>query len=119
MRKEQLQKLIENELSGIAYDIGFNILDCLEDGQDIDQWDFEDMVMEELDSWFTYYDDAWEFLQDNDITDFSEAFREWNVTDVCGIACYYAREMICADVNDYWNDYELEELDEEDDDIEI
>ena len=55
MRKEQLQKLIENELDGIAYDIGFQILDCLDDEDDIDESDFSDYVSQELDSYFTYY----------------------------------------------------------------
>ena len=67
MRKEQLQKLIENELDGIAYDIGFQILDCLDDEDDIDESDFSDYVSQELDSYFTYYDDAWDYLQDNNI----------------------------------------------------
>ena len=102
MRKCQLQKLIENELSGISYDIGFQILDRLEDGEEIDQWQFEDMLHEELDSWFTYYDDAWDYLRDNNITDFTEAIREWDATDICAIAFYYAYDNICHEVNVCW-----------------
>lgn len=119
MRKRKLQKLIENELTGIAYDIGFQILDRLKDGEEIDQWDFEDMVREELDSWFTYYDDAWDYLQDNCITDFSEAIQEWGATDICAIALYYAQEEINNEVNNYWDSYDTEpDEDEEDYDIE-
>lgn len=109
MRKAQLQKFIENELIGIGYDIGFNILDRLEDDEDIDTSEFDDMLNEELDSWFTYYEDAWEYLQDNNITDFSDAIHEWGATDICAIAMYYAREEIWDCVNRYWDDYEYEE----------
>ena len=118
MRKNQLQQFIENELTGIGYDIGFNILDRLEDGEEIDTSDFDDMLNEELDSWFTYYDDAWDYLRDNNITDFSDAIHEWGATDICGIACYYAREEIWDAVNRYWDNYEIEDK-EEDEDLEI
>ena len=109
MRKVQLQKLIENELSGIAYDIGFQILDCLDDEDDIDESDFSDYVTQELDSYFTYYDDAWDYLQDNNITDFRDAMYEWNATDICAIAMYYAYTEICDEVSSYWEDYETDE----------
>lgn len=114
MRKEQLQKLIENELSGISYDIGFNILDRLEDDEDIDIYQMEDLINEEIDGWFIYYSDAWDYLQDNQITDFSEAIQEWGATDICAIATYYAREEIENDFNYYWDEYDVDPEDEED-----
>ena len=115
MKYAELKKLCEESLSGLAYDITDNILSGICEDEEIDQSDFESRLSEELDSYFTYYSDAWEYLEDNNITDFEDAFYEWNATDICSIACYYAYTEVLDEVNTYWDEYEdsLESEEEE------
>lgn len=107
MKKSELKRLCDECLSGMCEDIISSVVDNMYDDQEYDSLDdLMDDVMYELDSYFTYYSDAWDYLQDNCITDFDEAIKEWGVHDVCGIACYYAREEIWDDVSAYWDEYE-------------
>ena len=118
MKYAELQRMRDEALYGFYADIVDYILDTMNEDGEIDQETFEERLSEELDSYFTYYDDAWEYLQDNNITDFEDAFYEWNVTGICGIACYYAYHDVIDIVYQYWDEYEDSLESEEDEDIE-
>ena len=94
---EELKERIENaqmDVSSQASDVLGYVLDRYdEDDDNIDEYDVEDAIMEECDEYFTYYDDAWEYLQENCITDFDDAVAE-GCTGVCSIAYYYLRDEI-------------------------
>ena len=112
MKYAKLKELCES-MCGEVGDICMYVLDRFDEDDEIDFDTFLECASEEIDSYFTYYDDAWSYLQDNQITDFKEAFYEWNATDVCGIACYYLYEQLSSDVGDYWDYYEEQEDEEE------
>lgn len=114
MKYETLKRLISENLDGVALDIATNVCELWDEGDEISYDDFVDEIAQECDSWFTYYSDAWEYLQDENITDFEEAFQEWAVTDICGIACYYAEQRVRDDVWNWWGTYEQGEYEEED-----
>ena len=59
----------------------------LEESQNIDE--LYELSWEEVDREFIYYSDAFNYLMDNNITDFEDAFKEFGATNVCGIAYYY------------------------------
>lgn len=117
MKYAELRNMCEESLSGLAYDITDNILSGMDEDEEIDQSDFEDRINEEIDNYFIYYQDAWEYLQDNNITDFEDAIRDWGCTDICAIASYYARDEVLNDIMCYWDEYEdsleYEELEED------
>lgn len=117
MKYSELRRLCDESLSGISETIIDYVLCGLDEEEDIDYdiEDIEERINEELDNYFTYYSDAWEYLQDNCITDFEDAFYEWNATDICSIACYYAHEEVLSDLQSYWDEYEGSEEPEEED----
>lgn len=93
MKSKELREILENaDLSPTAYDIVDNVL-C-EIGDDVDEYDLRDEIMNEIDSQFIYYGDAWNYLQEQDITDFTNAIREFGCTDLMGIASYFVLEEI-------------------------
>lgn len=93
MKARELREILENaDLSATAYDIVDAVLDNI--GEDVDEYDLRDEVLNEIDSQFIYYDDAWNYLQEQDITDFTNAIREFGCTDLMGIASYYVLEEI-------------------------
>lgn len=91
----EMLKHAERELSPDAY----YALECIFDTltEETDEIS-EDEITEELYSYidFTCYSDAWDYLRDNQITDFSDAIQEFGATDVCSIACYYCEQEINA-----------------------
>ena len=116
MKKATLLRMIEGNLTGTAYDIAYAVADNYEDDKDISEDDFYDDLIYEVDSYFTYYSDVWDYLQDNGITDFSEAIDEWQVTDICGFACYSVEQEIRDTLSSEWDSYESEEeLEDEED----
>lgn len=74
-------EVIETRIDDLEYEI---------DNLEIDV----DLVNEKVNDYFIYYSDAWEYLQDNDITDFSDAFDN-GCTQVCEIATFYL-------MNEFW-----------------
>lgn len=64
-----------------------DLLEC-----DIDDLALDDEnIIDKINEHFVYYDDAWEYLQCSDITDFEEAFDN-GITDITGIATYYLEQ---------------------------
>lgn len=96
MNIKDLRELLENSsLSAQAYDIIDAVLDYVdEDVHEADYYDLEEAIQQEIDSQFIYYSDAWDYLQDNNITDFTDAINEYGVTDLVGIASYYLMQEI-------------------------
>lgn len=93
MNARELREILENaDLTPTAYDIVDNVL-C-EIGDEVDEYDLRDEVMNEIDSQFIYYDDAWNYLQEQNITDFTDAINEFGCTDLMGIATYYLLQEI-------------------------
>lgn len=72
--EEELDE-IESDLDDLIYEIDNITLD-------------DDKVIELLSDYFMYYSDAFDYLQNNDITDFDEAIEMGN-RDICSIATYY------------------------------
>ena len=118
MKYAELRRLCDESLAGISEDIIDNILSGMDEDEEFDIEDIECRIDEELDSYFTYYSDAWEYLQDNNITDFEDAFYEWNATGICSIACYYAHGEVCSELEYYWDEYEDTEGEDEEDEYE-
>lgn len=69
--------------------------------------DLDSAINDYCDTAFIYYDEAWDFLREENITDFTEAIDEFGAKTVCQIACYYLE-------NDIRNYTEEEDEDEED-----
>ena len=112
MRYSRVKEIIYDNLSGQELDIAEYALDHFNDGDSISEEDFEEALREEIDSYFTYYSDAWDYLSDNNITDFGEAIHYGMCYDVCSIACYYAEENIKNEVFGNWNDDDFEEVED-------
>ena len=97
MRYEDLKNAIENascDVSDVAETVLGYVLDRFdEDNEDIDEGEVYDAIREECDNYFTYYSDAWDYLQNNSITDFDEAIND-GFTGICGFAYYYLVEEI-------------------------
>lgn len=55
----------------------------------------DDLVIEKINDHFIYYDDAWDYLKNQDIVDFEEAIALGGFHNICGIATYYLME-------EYW-----------------
>ena len=90
-----LRKLLEERehvLSQQAYAIIDSVLDYVDEYDDIDELDEE--IRHEIDNSIIYYCDAWNYLQENQITDFYEAINEFGLTGVTSIACYYIMDEI-------------------------
>ena len=94
---EELKERIENaqmDVSSQASDVLGYVLDRYdEDDQEIDEDEVYDAISEDCDNYFIYYSDAWNYLEDNCITDFDDAVAE-GCTGVCSIAYYYLRDEI-------------------------
>ena len=116
MKYAQFRELVENA-DGEIHDILSIVLDNLRNShlewEEIDETEVYEEILDVVDGYFTYYSDAWDYLQVNGITDFSEAYDEWEATDVCVIATYYAYQDACDYVSQNWSEYEFYE-DEED-----
>ena len=98
MRYEELKDAIKNakvNLSDMACHVFDYVLDRFDEtDEDIDENDVYDAVYEECDSMFIYYSDAWDYLQDQCITDFTEAIDNVGAKNICGIACYYLEQEV-------------------------
>lgn len=93
MNARELRRILEeSNLSATAYDIVNNVIDYI--CEEPEEYDIRDEIMNEIDSQFMYYDDAWNYLQEQNITDFTDAIREFGVTDIMGIASYYLLDEI-------------------------
>lgn len=106
MRYEELKDAIEEAqqcASGTAETVLEYVLDRFSEYEytedEIDEYEVWDAISEEIDSYFTYYSDAWDYLQDNSITDFEDAIRDGGCMDICSIAYYYLdaeiRDNLC------------------------
>ena len=97
MRYEDLKDAICNAMSSVsgeAEDVLQRVLDRYdEDDENIDESDVYDYVYEEAGDYFIYYSDAFDYLQDNSITDYDDAICE-GCHDVCSIATYYLIEEV-------------------------
>ena len=115
MRYETLKNAIEEaqcDLSDVCTDILDNVLNMFDESMDdIDVDDVYDILNQECDDYFIYYDDAWDYLRDNSITDFDDAVAN-GCTNVCAIACWYAYQ----EISDNLELYMAEQNEEEDED---
>ena len=96
MDYEQLKEAIQSaqcDVSDVASDVLDYVLDRFDGEEEIDEDDEYDAIRDECDAYFTYYDDAWDYLRDNCITDFDEAVRD-GFMSVCSIAYYYLEQEI-------------------------
>lgn len=116
MTYAQFRELVSGSYGEIN-DILSSVLDRYSEDEEIDENDVYDAILDEVGEYFIYYSDAWDYLQDNAITDFEDAFYEWNTTDVCGIASYYLCEDARRYVGDEWSYYEDYEVEDEDAEI--
>ena len=102
MRYEDLKNAIQScqaDVSADASTILDYVLDRFEEGQeDIDIDEVYDAIRDECDNYFIYYSDAWNYLEDNCITDFDEAISNC-CTSVCSIAYFYAEQEILDNLN--------------------
>lgn len=92
--KEEWKSKIEDTKVDIEDAEDIETLEGIENYIDHLEWDIEhleidtDLVNEKVNDYFIYYNDAYDYLQDNNITDFEDAFNN-GYTDICGIATYY------------------------------
>ena len=97
MRYEELKDAIENagcSVSNVAQDVLVYVLDRFDEDDEIEEDDVYDAIRDECDSYFTYYSDAWDYLIDNNITDFEDAIRYGGCENVSSIAYYYLEQEI-------------------------
>ena len=96
MDYEYLKEAIQSaqcDVSDVASSVLDYVLDRFDGEEEIDEDDVYDAIREESDSYFIYYDDAYDYLRDNCITDFDEAIGD-GCTSVCSIAYYYLVQEI-------------------------
>lgn len=75
--------------------------------------EFQEHIYECVGEKFIYYSDAFDYLQEQNITSFKEAFNEGFGENVCTIATYYLEEEVWDFINHYI-DFDVEiELEEE------
>lgn len=63
--------------------------------------EFRDHIYEAIGEAFIYYADAWDYLRNNNITSFQEAFGEGFGENVCTIASYYLEQEVCDFISEY------------------
>ncbi len=90
MNKLELLTLVDNEIL-------LEILEMFDDDEDLSKDDLISATDEFLYSDYetfelVYYYEAFEYLQDQNITDFEEAIKFGNCTDIVDIANYYKYE---------------------------
>lgn len=113
MLYNRVKRMINESVDSEFVDVFENALEHFDQDEDVDEYDYEDAIRDECDSWFIYYQDAWDYLQDNNITDFDEAIDEWGAKDVCAIACYYFVEACMRELSEYWDEYAYSDEDPE------
>lgn len=101
MRYEELKDAIERaqcHVSGTAETVLGYVLDDFSEYEDIEdeieECDVWDAIYQSVDDYFIYYSDAWDYLQEESITDFTEAIDNVGARDVCAIAYYYLQQEI-------------------------
>lgn len=87
------------ELSDEAQTVLFYTLDELEGKEEPDEDKTEQILWENLDVAFTYTKDAYDYLENQNISDFSEAIQEMGASTVEQIAFYFLEQEIRDFVN--------------------
>ena len=93
MTLKELREMSRDGMSDEAINVIDNVIDNYEKEED-DEEDVYDNLWNECDEAFIYYSDAFRYLEDNNITDFSEAINEFGCKNVCSIACYYLMQEL-------------------------
>ena len=94
MTKEDLKKLLESK-EGNMSDEAYTVLQNIMNEYDLnDEDDFRTALDEQLSNQFTYYSDAFDFLQKQCITDYSEAIAEYGAKTLMEFAYYYLEDEI-------------------------
>ena len=98
MNKEDLKAKLDNlSLSALAEDIIRDMIDENDNFQDLyDNYPYE------IDRSLIYYSDAFNYLMDENITDYEDAIN-WGATNITSIAYYYLTEEISNALNDLEN----------------
>ena len=109
--KEQLKASLENErysMSDKCYDV---LSDLIEYYTFKNRDEFENNVYEVVGEAFIYYSSAFNYLQEEGITNFECAISEGFGYDVCSIASYYLEEEVFDKINEL--DFDIEDEEEE------
>lgn len=94
MTRLELQNLLEEGgLSPKATEVVENVLELLEYDEDGES-EIDNAIFEEIDNRLIYYSSAFDYLESQNITDFSEAINEYGAATVCQIAAYYLQAEI-------------------------
>ena len=97
MTLKELKKAYEEgsrELSDEARDVLFNTIDALEEEEEPDEDEVEQTLWENLDIKFTYTKDAYDYLENQNLFDFSEAIQAVNAHTPEQIAYYFLEQEI-------------------------
>ena len=95
---DKIKEILEEQLEHNRYCCDEKCYDVISDV--INYYDFEtedefrESIYEATGEAFIYYADAWDYLRNNNIISFQEAFNEGFGENVCSIATYYLEEEI-------------------------
>lgn len=93
--QQQLKEIEEShEFSDLAIDIVKDMLDEYESVEEMLTY-----YIDEVDRELIYYSQAFNYLMDNNITDFEYAIKEWGATSVTAIAYAYLNDEVGAIIN--------------------
>ena len=114
-KKEYLMEQLESNKYHISDD-GYSVIESMIDDYDWeDEDDFRENLYEVSGEQFMYYADAFDYIKEQWITDFKDAFDNGYGENVCSIATYYLEEEINTFLYDYIDFSGLEECEEEGD----
>lgn len=114
-KKEYLMEQLERNKYHIS-DKGYNCLESIINDYEWNNEDeFREHIYEATGEAFIYYSDAFDYLKDQNIFEFEDAFRDGFGYNVCSIATYYLEDEISAFLHDYMDFASLEELGDEED----
>ena len=110
--KERLMEQLENNKWDCSEKC-YNALDDIINYYDFNNEDeFTENIYDEVGEAFIYYADAFDYIREQWITDFQDAFNEGFGENVCTIATYYLEQEIWDFVNEHL-DFDIEEDEEE------
>ena len=94
-KPELLRKLELIDREGEYSDLSIKVVeDLINETKDIET--MYELVWDYCDNEMIYYSQAFNYLMDNNITDFEESIKEFGCTNVCGIAFYYLYNEVNA-----------------------
>lgn len=106
--KEELKEQLERNACNCSDECYGVIESIINDYNFTNEDEFKEIIWQEVEECFIYYAAAFDYIRDQWITSFKEAFDEGFGENICTIASYYLEQEVYSFVNDYL-DFDIEE----------